>query len=346
MARITPAEGCERIAETPRFAAKILCAGGIGTVLAFYRHVLEHTLTEQERSQILQTVEMFEAITQSQPEDYQSLEILKVAYQKLGKAAEATRTSRRLAEAYFNAGSFSIAMQECEAVLAAEPNAPEMLAMLGEIEAKLKETGQPKLKATGENSLVASIQIPLDTGTAEGGLLEIGGRNTGKPRRPFSDQDAEQGNDQLAKFLVVQQLFPEEEVKAALDTVKEANKAGRGQTLATSLLERLCQGNADKMEAVLSGLIDRTKFAYVPLEYFDIDRQVVRMLPDELTIGRLFVPFDLVSRTIMIAVCNPFDAAAREEVQQSLDYSVNWYLAKPAAIIKSLQDIYRLGVQT
>ena len=78
----------------------------------------------------------------------------------------------------------------------------------------------------------------------------------------------------------------------------------------------------------------------------DIDRQVVRMLPDELTVGRIFLPFDLISRTIMVAVCNPFDAAAREEVQQSLDYTVTWYLAKPAIIIKTLQDIYRLGPQT
>jgi hypothetical protein len=47
----------------------------------------------------------------------------------------------------------------------------------------------------------------------------------------------------------------------------------------------------------------------------------------------------------MVAVCNPFDAAAREEVQQSLDYTVTWYLAKPGTIIKTLQDIYRLGPQ-
>jgi len=38
--------------------------------------VLEHTLSEQERSQILQTIEMFEVITQTQQDDYQSLEIL------------------------------------------------------------------------------------------------------------------------------------------------------------------------------------------------------------------------------------------------------------------------------
>ena len=33
---------------------------------------------------------------------------------------------------------------------------------------------------------------------------------------------------------------------------------------------------------------------------------------------------------------------AREAVQQSLDYNVTWYLAKPATIIKTLQEVYRL----
>ena len=34
--------------------------------------------------------------------------------------------------------------------------------------------------------------------------------------------------------------------------------------------------------------------------------------------------------------------AGREAVQQSIDYSVAWYLARPGAIVKSLQGIYRL----
>ena len=66
------------------------------------------------------------------------------------------------------------------------------------------------------------------------------------------------------------------------------------------------------------------------------------MLPEYLTLGRLFVPFDLVSRTMMVACCNPFDVAGREAVQQSVDYTVAWYLARPAAISKSLQSIYKL----
>jgi len=69
------------------------------------------------------------------------------------------------------------------------------------------------------------------------------------------------------------------------------------------------------------------------------------MLPDYLTVGRLFVPFDLVSRTLMVACCNPFDVTGREALQQSVDYTVAWYLARPSAIVKNLQSIYRLDTR-
>ena len=140
----------------------------------------------------------------------------------------------------------------------------------------------------------------------------------------------------------MQQLFSEDEVAKAVDTVKKLNKDLSGQALGASLLDKLARQETDKLDAALSGLIDRTKFAFVPIEYYDVDRQIPRMLPDHLTLGRLFLPFDLISRTIMIACCNPFDAAGRDAVQQSLDYTVTWYLARPGAIVKALHDVYRL----
>src|SRR3989441_12843409 len=96
-----------------------------GMFLAFKRPVLEHSLSAEEHSQILQTIEMFEAITQTQPDDYQSLEILKEAYTKIGRHEEALRITRKLAEAYFNGGSYTQALSECEVILLKELNAPE-----------------------------------------------------------------------------------------------------------------------------------------------------------------------------------------------------------------------------
>ncbi len=297
--------------------------------------MLEHTLSQEEHSQIVQTIEMFEVITQTQPDDYQSLEILKDAYQKIGKPEESLRVSRRLSEAYFNVGSYTLAMQECEVILLKEANAPEILAMLGEIESRLQAAGHSLVETGAKVGLVAVSHANghgSSNGSAEGGLIDS--------KRHAHLQ--ERGDDQLAKFLVMQQLFPEDEVAAGLETTNHLNKDLTGQALASSLLDKICRVETDKLDAALSQLIDRTKFAYVPLEYYDVDRQVARMLPDHLTLGRLFVPFDLVSRTIMIACCNPFDAAGREAVQQSLDYTVTWYLARPDAIVKALQDIYRL----
>jgi len=296
--------------------------------------VLERTLSEEEQSQILQTIEMFEAITQTQPEDYQSLEILKEAYVKVGRHDEAMRTSRKLAEAYLNSGSCTLAMQECEGILLKEPNAPEILAMLGEIETRLQVSGQE----IADKTATSGGLIDLAATRSQGSLIDVeAARGPGKISNLH-----ERGDDHLAKFLIVQQLFSEEEVTGALEAVKQLNKDLSGQALAVSLLEELCKDDGARLEAVLSALIDRTKFAYVPLEYYDTDRQIAPMLPPYLTLGRLFVPFDLVSRTMMVACCNPFDSAGREAVQQSVDYTISWYLARPSAIVKSLQFIYRL----
>jgi hypothetical protein len=278
---------------------------------------------------------MFEVITQTQPDDYQSLEILKEGYRKIGRLDESFRVSRRLAEAYYNVGSYTLALQECEVILLKEPNAPEILALQGEIEHKLQQTGTKVPDAGARTGLIATDLVAA--GANGSSLIEMP-----ETKHSRTHQLQERGDDQLAKFLIVQQLFPEEEITAALETVKQLNKELSGQALAASLLEKLCRQDTDKLDAVLSSLIDRTKFAYVPLEYYDVDRQVARMLPDHLTLGRLFVPFDLISRTIMIGCCNPFDVSGREAVQQSIDYSVAWYLARPGAIVKSLQGIYRL----
>jgi tetratricopeptide (TPR) repeat protein len=298
--------------------------------------VLEHTsLSEEERSQIVQTIEMFEVITQTQPDDYQSLEILKDAYQKVKQPEESLRISRKLAEAYFNVGSYTLAMQECEVLLLKEPNAPEILAMLGEIETRLQQAGQTIVAPTPKNGLIAAPHLNgAISSVPDSGLMDL--------QQKRNAQLHDRGDDQLAKFLVMQQLVQEDDVRSALETVNHLNKDLSGQALGASLLDKIYRQDTDKLDAALSQLIDRTKFAYVPMEYYDVDRQVARMLPDNLTLGRLFVPFDLISRTIMVACCNPFDAAGRDAVQQSLDYTVAWYLARPGAIIKSLQDIYRL----
>src|SRR6266550_3236958 len=94
------------------------------------------TLSPNEAGQLAQTIEMFEVITQSQPQDYQSLEILKEAYSKLGREKDALSTSKRIAEAYVQMGQLSSAILEYETILQRFPDDAEVQGALQRIETK------------------------------------------------------------------------------------------------------------------------------------------------------------------------------------------------------------------
>ena len=109
------------------------------------------SLTNNEEAQLIQTVEMFEVITQSQPQDYQSLEILKEAYVKLGRDKDAVSTSKRIAQAYVLMGQLSSAILEYESILQRFPDDADVLAALSEIESK----------ANSLNAQPAAADIPV-----------------------------------------------------------------------------------------------------------------------------------------------------------------------------------------
>src|SRR3954449_52885 len=97
---------------------------------------MSSTLTASEEAQLGQTIEMFEVITESQPQDYQSLEILKEAYSKLGRDQQVIATSKRIAQAYMHMGQLSSAILEYETILQRSPDDPDVQEALKQIESK------------------------------------------------------------------------------------------------------------------------------------------------------------------------------------------------------------------
>ena len=296
-------------------------------------------ISQEEQEQILQTIEMFEVIAQSNPDDCQSLEILKDAYWKLGRQPEALGVTRKLADAFVRTGQYSSAMLEYEDILQKEPGSPEVVAILADVEAKLQQASAGRMDQSmgGEPGLDGSYTPTLITTNAT--VKEIADKQF--PQLHL-DND---GNEPLAKFLMQHQLAPDNMVISSLDRVRKMNRNATGQSVSVSLIDELCRDGSVEVEQILAGILDRTKFAYIPLEYYDVDRQVVKMLPESLTLGRLIVPFDIVSRTVMVAMANPFDASGKEALQHLLDYNIQWHLAAPAAINKVLRDTYRLDTQ-
>ena len=101
-------------------------------------------LSPSEESQLLSTIEMFEVITQSQPLDPQSWDILKEAYVRLGKTKDVLNTSKKLAQVYVQLGQLSSAILEYETILQRHPDDKDVLKALAEIETRAR--GKPSLQ--------------------------------------------------------------------------------------------------------------------------------------------------------------------------------------------------------
>ncbi len=315
-------------------------------------------ISQEDQEQIRQTIEMFEVITQANPHDCQSLEILKDAYQKIGQLNDMLRIGRQLATTYVQLGQYSSAMLEYEGILQRTPDDPEITAALAEVEEHLIKSGQ-KLPGSGgsdseqeRSAMFSSINLDFRAAitdpanlTTTGSTVRIDGSAIRAaalaPDMQFKLQD--DGNEALAKFLIQHRLVAEEIVTSALERVQKKNRELKLGVVGASLVDEICRRGSIEVESLLSGILDRSKFAYIPLEYYDVDRSIVKMLPENLTISRLIVPFDIMSRTVMIATANPFDSLGKEAVQQLLDYHVQWHVASPQAIVKVIGETYRIS---
>jgi hypothetical protein len=302
-------------------------------------------LSSEEQEQIRQTIEMFEVISQANPQDTQSLEILKEAYARLGQEEASLIVARRLADAYLELGQYSSSLLEYEGILQRQPDNAEIIAALGEVEQRL-QTAQKE--AQGGSVISLDFEKVVDGGK----IMATKKTNTDRPLGVSGPVGAaaagaridsrSDGNDALVRFLTQHKLAPDDVVSQALAVTRKKNKERQEQQVASSLIDEIVTRGSVDLELLLAGIIDRSKFAYIPLEYYEIDRQIVRMLPENLTLGRLIIPFDIISRTVLVALANPFDAEGKQAVQQLLDYNVQWHLASPAAIVKVLNDAYRL----
>src|SRR5437773_5883458 len=130
------------------------------------------TLSESEEAQLQQTIEMFEVITQSQPQDVQSLEILKEAYFKLNRGKEFVETSKRIAQAYVAMGQLSSAILEYESVLQRFPDDPDVQQALKEIEGKaINVAAAPPVFETDFITQPGGENAPAKTTTASRGNI-------------------------------------------------------------------------------------------------------------------------------------------------------------------------------
>ncbi len=280
------------------------------------------TLTTSEEAQLSQTIEMFEVITQSQPQDYQSLEILKEAYSKLGREKEVVATSKRIAQAYVQLGQLSSAILEYETILQLFPDDPDVQAALIEIENKATNLAtQPALA-----DLQTSIKIqPIEHSQKNGN-----GRHV--------PVDVDDGRASMHKIFVDGKIISGGDFDLCWTTPDLSVPPA-------SVYEPFIQILANKgivlSERSLKILVERSRVGYLPLDKYDVDLELARSFPAALCRRWCILPFDRMSKSILVATANPFNRQAAKEIAAATNNRVLWYLTQPSEIVSNVRKAFR-----
>lgn len=274
--------------------------------------------TVNDEAQLAQTIEMFEVITQSQPLDYQSLEILKEAYYKLGRQKDVVNTSKRIAQAYVMLGQLSSAILEYESILQRYPDDPDVKAALLDIENK---AGNFVSAAAAQEGDLAVRAVP-------GQPVELAPPT----------EDVDDGRLTMEKIFVEGRLLSLPDFNLYWKTPTAASASG-------TVMEPFIQVLADKglvpLERSLKLVCERSRLPFLPLEKYDIDVDVARGFPREICHRWCILPFDRMSKSVQVATANPFNRQVVLELEQATRSRLLWYLCPPAELVRAIRKMLR-----
>ena len=275
-----------------------------------------------EEAQLLQTIEMFEVIAQSQPNDCQSLEILKEAYTKLGREEDVINTSKRIAQAYMQSGQLSSAILEYETVLQRRPDDADVQSALRQIEDKANNVA---VQSAGVESAASVPVSQSDT---------VGIRK----KAHTATTEIDDGHKTMHK------IFVESKIISAGDfdlCWRKVDLTAAASDVVEPFIHALAEKKIFAVEKSLKLLADRSRAAFLPLEKYDVDIDLTRGFPAEVCRRWCVLPFDRMSKSILVATANPFNQQAVKDLAEATTHRLLWYLAPPTDLISNLRIAFR-----
>ena len=272
-------------------------------------------LTDSEKAQLAQTIEMFEVITQSQPTDYQSLEILKEAYVKLGREDDVKDCAKKIAKAHQLMGQLSSAILEWECIASQYPDDPDAAKALEEIEKGMVPSDDDE-----EQEEVAAAAPEPSKQTAPGEVP------TG----------LDEGKDSLKRIFVDSGIMQEGDFN---DCWPDPEAYPPGQVVPPFVQLLSDRGLMDVYPA-LKLIAEKARLGYLPLVKYDVDVDLARTFDPDICKRWCVLPLERMSKSILVATANPFNKQAAAELEYEKKARLQFYLAPPEHLVKVIGAVY------
>ena len=106
-------------------------------------------------------------------------------------------------------------------------------------------------------------------------------------------------------------------------------------------IHHLAEKQLVPVDKSLKILGDRSRLAYIPLDRYDMDMELVRASSREICQRWCVVPFDKMSKSVLVATANPFNKQAVADLEAALKQRLLWYLTTPADLLRVLGKAFR-----
>lgn len=139
-------------------------------------------------------------------------------------------------------------------------------------------------------------------------------------------------NKKLGELLVESGIITNSQLDKALEFQKE-----QGGLIG----EVLVQLKFTTEEDIAKMLTAQYGFAYLPLANYEIDSSLIRLIPERVARQYCLIPIDKIANTLTIAMSNPLNSQAIEDIETLLVCSVQVFVSTTSDIREAIEKYYK-----
>ncbi|MDD4953777.1 MAG: hypothetical protein PHG40_02585 [Candidatus Omnitrophica bacterium] len=139
-------------------------------------------------------------------------------------------------------------------------------------------------------------------------------------------------NKQLGELLVDRGIITQSQLDKALSAQQE-----RGGLIGEILVEL----GFVKEEDIAQSLTAQYGFPYLPLANYDINTEIISIVPARVARQYLLVPIDKIGNNLTLAMSNPLNIQAIEDIELLTGCSIQTFVSTSADIKKAIEKYYK-----
>jgi len=136
----------------------------------------------------------------------------------------------------------------------------------------------------------------------------------------------------LGEILLQSGVLSKEQLKMALDLQRR-----EGGLLGEILIKLGYVNERDIVQA----LTVQCGFPYLPLEHYELNKEMKSLLPENVARQYCIVPLDVIGNILTIAMSNPLNEKAVEDIEMITKKKVQIFIGTVTAVHEALDNLYK-----